>query len=112
MLALAVTKSDRPQCRKFPQLNNSSCGSGAAGLGCVAQGCNDRGFQTPFSNFDVAQQAIHDIHQHAFVRQLGAVDFTLDHDGAGRILHGYQALVLHTRGGQRNLIGAQCFFEQ
>ena len=31
---------------------------------------------------------------------------------AGRVLHGHQAFVLHTSGGQCHLIRAQCFFEQ
>jgi len=65
-----------------------------------------------FGDFQIAQQAIHDIHQDALVGQLRPVDFTLDHDGTSRVLYGYQALALHTSGGQRNLIRAQRFFEQ
>ena len=112
MLGLAVTKSDSPYRRKVPNKNKSSCAGVRPSQGRIAQGRYDLGFQAPFGNHQVAVQTVHHIHQRTLIGQLGLVDFAFDHNRTGWILYGHKAFALHTRGGQRDLIRAQCFTEQ
>src|SRR5471032_2579285 len=112
MLDPAVTKSDRPICKKVPTPFKSISTSQHLVLRGIAQGRDDTGLQSPLGNQQVTMQAVDDIGQKSLVGQLRVIEYSLYHDSAGRTLQGHQALASDTRRGQRNLIRAQSLTEQ